>query len=158
MEQIISLVKSTDTRPSWNQYFMSVAYLISARSSCSRLHVGCVIVKDDRIVSTGYNGHLPGTEHTSVIRDGHEQMTIHAETNAVSDAAKRGVSLNGSVAYVTHIPCLNCTKILIASGISSIIFSEHYNDNDLVILLCQQSNVNLSSYHDNMLDTIVFSE
>lgn len=155
MEQIISLVKSMDERPSWNQYFMSVAYLISARSSCSRLHVGCVIVKDNRIVSTGYNGHLPGTDHASVVRDGHEQMTVHAETNAVSDAAKRGVSLNNSTVYVTHIPCLNCTKTLIASGISAIIFSEHYNDNDLVVLLCQQSKINLSVYHNNVLDTIV---
>jgi dCMP deaminase len=155
MESIINIVKSITHRPTWEQYFMSVAYLISLRSSCSRLHVGCVIVKDNRIVSTGYNGHLPNTEHSSIIQDGHEQMTVHAETNAVTDAAKRGISLSGTIAYVTHLPCIVCAKILIASGIKHIIFSEHYNDNDLVFILCDSSNVQLSIFEANILTTIV---
>lgn len=155
MDSIIAVVKSIEGRPTWDQYFMSDAYLISLRSSCERLHVGCVIVKDNRVVSTGYNGHLPGTAHTSIVRDGHEQLTVHAETNAIADAAKRGISVNESIVYVTHIPCINCTKILIASGITHIIFSEHYNDDELVPALCSASNVQLSIFSNDMLVPIV---
>lgn len=146
MEGIIESINELDHRPSWDEYFMSVCYLISKRSSCNRLHVGCVITKDDRIVTTGYNGHLPGAPHNSVVRDGHEQMTVHAESNAVADSAKRGVSLNGCTAYVTHIPCLTCTKMLIAAGIKHIIFAEHYNNDELVPLLCRSASVELSLF------------
>lgn len=133
-------------RPSWNEYFMAVCNLISKRSSCGRLHVGCVLVKDNRIVATGYNGHLPGAPHDSFVRDGHEQLTIHAETNAIADSAKRGVSLDGCTAYVTHFPCINCAKILLASGIKRIIFESHYKDDELVLLLCQIGNVQIEMF------------
>jgi len=133
-------------RPSWNEYFMEVCNLISKRSSCGRLHVGCVLVKDNRIIATGYNGHLPGAPHDSFVRDGHEQLTIHAETNAIADSAKRGVSLDGCTAYVTHFPCINCAKILIASGIKRIIFESHYKDDELVPILCQKGNVQIEMF------------
>jgi len=135
-----------DHRPSWNEYFMEVCNLISKRSSCGRLHVGCVLVKDNRIIATGYNGHLPGAPHDSFVRDGHEQLTIHAETNAIADSAKRGVSLDGCTAYVTHFPCINCAKILIASGIKRIIFESHYKDDELVPILCQKGNVQIEMF------------
>jgi dCMP deaminase len=150
MDKIISEIKTHDLnkkeRPSWDEYFMSFAYLTSLRSSCVRLHVGCVLVKDNRIISTGYNGHLPNTPHTSIVRDGHEQMTVHAESNAITDAAKRGVSLNDATAYVTHLPCLNCCKVLVASGIKKIIYGEEYKNDELVSVICNTSNVQLIKF------------
>ena len=100
--------------PVWDEYFMATAVLIASRSNCERLHVGCVIVtggeRKNRLVAAGYNGFLPGTPHVSRVRDGHEQATVHAEQNAVADAARRGSSVEGCVAYVTHYPCINCAK------------------------------------------------
>jgi dCMP deaminase len=120
------------TRLSWDDYFMETAELASVRSPCERLQVGCVIVKDNRLISMGYNGFLAGTEHRSIVRDGHEQATIHAEMNAVTDAAKRGVSIDGSVAYITHYPCINCYKALASSGVQKIYYRNDYR-NDPVI-------------------------
>ena len=143
---IIDLIKAINYRPSWEEYFISVAYLISKRSSCDRLHVGCVIVNDKRIITTGYNGHIKGTPHISLIRDGHEQMTIHAETNAITDAASRGIKLYGSSAYVTHYPCINCAKNLIASGIKEIIYAEDYKNDEICEQLYSLANVKITKF------------
>lgn len=121
-----------NTRLSWDDYFMKTAELASVRSPCERLQVGCVIVKNNRLISMGYNGFLAGTEHRSIVRDGHEQATIHAEINAVTDAAKRGVSIDGSVAYITHYPCINCYKALASSGVKQVLYRSDYK-NDPVI-------------------------
>jgi dCMP deaminase len=98
--------------------------------------VGCVIVSGgenrNRIIAAGYNGHLPGTPHCSRLRDGHEQATVHAEQNAIADAARRGVGLDGSTIYVTHFPCINCAKILAAAGISEIVYHQDYRNDDIV--------------------------
>jgi dCMP deaminase len=91
-----------------------------------------VLVKNNRLVSMGYNGFLPGALHVSRVRNNHEQSTIHAEQNAISDAAARGVSVNGCVAYITHYPCINCFKILVASGIKNIIYLHDYKNDELV--------------------------
>jgi dCMP deaminase len=141
VKTIIDNIKSIDHRPSWNEYFMMVAYLISKRSSCDRLHVGCVIIDNNRIISTGYNGHIKGADHVSLVVDGHEQMTIHAETNAIADAASRGVKLNGAIAYVTHYPCINCAKNLIAAGIKEIIYSEDYKNSPICEKLYTMANI-----------------
>ena len=125
-------VVDAHSRVSWNEYFMSLALLASSRSQCKRLRVGCVLVKNKRVVSTGYNGYIENTPHESVIRDSHEQATVHAEQNAISDAAKRGVSIGGATAYVTHYPCLNCAKLLASSGIEKIIYNQSYR-NDLLV-------------------------
>lgn len=123
-------------RPSWDEYFMATAVLLSTRSNCERLHVGCVIVtggdRKNRIVAAGYNGFLPGTPHVSRVRDGREQATVHAEQNAIADAARRGSSVEGCVAYVTHYPCINCVKILAAAGIAEIRYRQDYNNDPLV--------------------------
>jgi len=124
-------------RPTWDEYFMATAVLISTRSSCERLNVGCVIVTaggahKNRIVAAGYNGHLPGSPHTSRMRDGHEQATVHAEQNAISDAARRGSSVEGCTAYVTHYPCINCAKILASAGIAKICYRLDYHNDPLV--------------------------
>ena len=109
---IKNIVKILSTRPGWDEYFMSLAVLTSSRSSCERLKVGCVIVKDNYILSTGYNGFIAGGPHSSIIRDDHEQATIHAETNAIACCAKRGNNVNDACVYITHFPCINCFKIL----------------------------------------------
>ena len=109
-------------RPSWEEYFKQIVTYTSTRSSCNRLKVGCLLVKENRIISQGYNGFLPGFPHKSIIKDNHEQATIHAEQNAVIDCSKRGVSCDKSTAYITHYPCLNCMKILCAAGIEKIYY------------------------------------
>jgi dCMP deaminase len=152
---LIEFVKAVKYRPCWDEYFMSVAFLISKRSSCDRLHVGCVIVNDKRIITTGYNGHIKGTPHTSFVRDGHEQMTIHAETNAITDAAARGIKLYGSTAYVTHYPCINCAKNLIASGISEIIYAEDYKNDSLCDQLYVSAKVKITKYEQKIESSTV---
>jgi dCMP deaminase len=111
---------------------MKTAQLASVRSPCERLQVGCVLVKNNRLISMGYNGFLSGTDHVSIVRDNHEQATIHAEINAVTDAAKRGVSIDGAEAYVTHYPCLNCFKALASSGVKKIYYNTDYKNDPVV--------------------------
>jgi dCMP deaminase len=135
-------------RPSWNEYFMATAKLISSRSNCERLHVGCVIVtagdRKNRLVAAGYNGFLPGTPHVSRVRDNHEQATVHAEQNAIADAARRGSSVDGCTVYVTHYPCINCAKIMAAAGIAEIIYHEDYLNDPLVGPILTDAGVRLS--------------
>lgn len=128
-------------RPTWEDYFTSLAVVTSTRSACERLQVGCVLVKDNRIVSQGYNGYLPGCEHKQVLRDGHEIATIHAEQNAVTDCARRGVSCDGATAYITHYPCFNCSKMLCASGIKHIKYINDYRNDDMSAYFCKKSGV-----------------
>ena len=130
-------------RPSWEEYFKNIVIETKKRSPCERLQVGCVLVKDNRIVSQGYNGFLPGTPHESIVRDNHEQATVHAEQNAISDCAKRGVSCLGSTAYITHYPCVNCMKILCASGIKDIRYIEDYRNDNIVQKISDISGVNI---------------
>lgn len=130
-------------RPSWNEYFKEITMATAKRSPCQRLQVGCILVVDHRIISQGYNGFLPGAPHQSIIRDNHEQATVHAEQNALCDCAKRGVSCNGAVAYISHYPCLICARLLLASGITHIYYINDYKNDDLVEVLCSQKNVHL---------------
>ena len=132
------------SRPNWKEYFSEIVQVTSKRSACSRLKVGCLLVKENRIISQGYNGFLPGCPHKSIVRDNHEQATIHAEQNAITDCAKRGVSCNESIAYITHYPCLNCCKLLLASGIKEINYLNDYNNDSLVEEFTQQCNVNIN--------------
>lgn len=133
------------TRPTWTDYFKEIVQVTAKRSPCSRLQVGCLLVKDNRIVSQGYNGFLPGTAHESIIRDGHEQATVHAEQNAVADCAKRGVSCAGCTAYITHSPCIICTRLLLAAGIEKIYYIHDYRPDELVLHFCNALNVPLLS-------------
>tara|TARA_X000000950_G_scaffold289182_1_gene410533 strand:- start:4379 stop:4816 length:438 start_codon:yes stop_codon:yes gene_type:complete len=130
---------SENERLDWNEYFMSIAKLASIRSACSRLKVGCVIVKDKHVVSMGYNGFLPSFPHESIIVNNHEQATVHAEQNAIADAACRGTSVKNGTAYITHYPCINCFKILIASGIKEIYYLDDYNNDNIINKLLQKN-------------------
>ena len=128
-------------RPTWDQYFKEIVQVTATRSPCSRLHVGCLFVKDNRIISQGYNGYLPGCEHRSILREGHEQATIHAEQNCLSDSAKRGVSCDGCTAYITHYPCIICCRILLAAGIKHIKYIHDYRNDELVPYFTNSMNV-----------------
>ncbi len=147
MDQVARVTESMETRPSWDEYFMATAMLMSTRSPCERLHVGCVVVsggeRKNRIVAAGYNGFLPGTPHVSRVRDGHEQATVHAEQNAIADAARRGISVEGCVAYVTHFPCINCAKILASAGLAEIRYRRDYNNDPLVAPLLTDAGVKM---------------
>lgn len=122
----------TGMRQSWDEYFLTLARQVSTRATCDRLHAGCLIVRDKRILSTGYNGSLPGADHCDevghLIVNGHCVATEHAERNAVANAARAGVSTLGATAYVTHTPCWDCIKLLAAAGVKEIIFDKEYGN------------------------------
>ncbi len=136
-------------RLDWEKYHMACAILVGSRSSCSRLHVGCVIINEDqRLVSAGYNGFLAKAPHVSVVRHGHEQATVHAEQNAIANAANNGTSVAGATAYITHRPCINCAKILAAAGIKKIIYHRDYPD-ELVATILKNADVELVQINGN---------
>ena len=119
-------------RASWDDYFMSIAQVVATRSTCPRKYVGAVLVKNRTILSTGYNGSIRGMPHCSdvghMMEDGHCVATIHAESNAILQAAKNGVMIDGSACYVTASPCWSCFKQLANAGITRICFGEFYRD------------------------------
>lgn len=120
-------------RKSWNNYFMDIAEKVATRSTCDRLHVGCVIVRGRRIVSTGYNGSVSGEDHCDEVghlynEQGRCIRTIHAEQNAIIFAD--GDDLVRSTAYVTHQPCENCAKLLIQSGVERVVYKHRYENKD----------------------------
>jgi len=130
-------------RPSWDEYFKEIVQATAKRSPCERLQVGCLLVKDNRIVSQGYNGFLPGCAHVSIIRDNHEQATVHAEQNCIADSAKRGVSCDGCTAYITHYPCIICCRLLLATGIKNIKYIFDYHNDELVSHFVNMMNVSV---------------
>jgi dCMP deaminase len=144
LSKLHELANNNNERLNWDEYFMSIALLASQRSPCQRLHVGSVIVKDNRLISMGYNGFIPGAPHISRIKDNHEQSIIHSEINALADCAKRGVSLSGARIYITHYPCINCFRSIAASNIKEIIYLNDYNNNELVNILATDSGINIT--------------
>lgn len=133
-------------RLEWKTYFTYICLLASKRSNCERLKVGCILVKDNRIISTAYNGFLPNAPHISRVVDNHEQSTVHAEMNAIADCASRGISVKNATCYVTHFTCINCFKILAASNIKEIIYINDYKNNKLVNELALESGIKISKF------------
>lgn len=131
----------------WDQYFMAQSLLISTRSTCTRLAVGATIVRKKRVISGGYNGSVSGDIHCSdagcKVIDGHCVRTVHAEANAILQCAKFGVPTEGAEIYVTHFPCLNCTKAIIQSGIKTIYYAEDYRNHSYAIELLDEAGVNV---------------
>jgi len=119
-------------RASWDEYFMRIAREVASRSTCDRKFVGAVIVRDRCILATGYNGSVRGLEHCDedghMMEDGHCVRTIHAEANAVIQAARNGVRIDGAGIYVTASPCWSCFKMIANAGIERIVFGEFYRD------------------------------
>ena len=122
----------TMPRPTWDEYFMNIAKQAATRSTCDRKSVGALIVKNNQILATGYNGSLKGSKHCDEIghlmEGSHCVRTVHAEANAIVQAAYHGISINGSTLYTTASPCFNCFKLMVNSGIKRIIFGEFYRD------------------------------
>jgi dCMP deaminase len=129
-----------EIRPSWEDYFMGIAVLVAQRSTCTRRAVGAIIVKDKRILSTGYNGAPSGAQHCLDIGCLREELKvpsgerhelcrgIHAEQNAIIQAALHGVSVNGATLFCTNLPCSICTKMIINAGIKKIFYQNGYAD------------------------------
>lgn len=114
----------------WDTYFMKIADLVSTRASCDRKHVGAVIVRDRRILTTGYNGSIPGLPHCDdvghMMEDGHCLRTVHSEINAIAQAAKLGLSVDGAIMYCNTLPCWNCFKTIVSAGIAQIVWQSDY--------------------------------
>ncbi len=121
-----------ERRVHWNEYFMNIAEQVATRSTCDRKHVGAVIVRDRTILSTGYNGSLRGAPHCDEeghdMENGHCVRTVHAESNAVAQAAKHGIRIDAAEIYVTASPCLSCFKLLVNAGILKVYYKEFYRD------------------------------
>ncbi len=118
------------SRPSWEEYFIEIAHSVASRSTCARKHVGCVLVYDKRIISAGYNGSVPGQPHCDdaghdLVND-HCVRTVHAEVNAVVQAARAGVRTLGAVAYTNTYPCWPCFKVLLTAGIFQVVYDDAY--------------------------------
>src|ERR1700742_1062955 len=140
------MAESLHPRASWDEYFMSIAQVVATRSTCPRKYVGAVLVRNRTILSTGYNGSIRGMPHCSevghMMEDGHCVATIHAESNAILQAAKNGVSIDESSIYVTASPCWNCFKQVANSGIRRIVYGEFYRDNR-IFDVAKQLNIEL---------------
>jgi dCMP deaminase len=121
-----------DPRASWDEYFMNIARVVASRATCDRKHVGAVLVRDRTILSTGYNGSIRGLRHCAedghMMEDGHCVRTVHAEANAIIQAAKNGVAIDGATVYTTASPCWPCFKLIANSGCARIVFGEFYRD------------------------------
>ena len=134
-------------RIDWDQYFMMQAALLASRSTCQRLSVGAVLVRDKRIIAGGYNGSVSGDDHCldagCYLRDGHCVRTIHAEMNAVLQCAKFGSGTDGAVIYVTDFPCLQCTKMLLQAGIKKIYYLRNYHNDPYAVKLLKLKNVEI---------------
>lgn len=119
-------------RIDWHEYFMRIAEEVATRSTCDRKHVGAVIVRDRAILSTGYNGSLRGAPHCDEaghdMENGHCVRTVHAEANAVAQAAKNGVRIDAAEIYITASPCLTCFKLIANCGITAVYYKEFYRD------------------------------
>jgi dCMP deaminase len=120
------------SRLSWDEYFMTIALQVATRATCDRKHVGAVIVREKSLLSTGYNGSIRGLGHCDeeghLMDNGHCVRTVHAEANAIAQAARNGVRIDDSSIYVTASPCWICFRLIANAGISRIVFGEFYRD------------------------------
>ncbi len=135
-------------RPDWDSYFMKIAFAVSERSTCDRAFIGCVLVLEKRILTTGFNGSPTGQPHCDdvghLMVDGHCVRTIHAETNAIIQAALHGVSTRGCTCYVTHFPCINCAKVLVNAGITRLVYCQDYRVEEIALQFLRDAKVEIS--------------
>lgn len=134
-------------RPDWDSYFIKIANAVSERSTCDRAQVGCVLVLDKRILTTGFNGSPTGQPHCDEVGhlmvDGHCVRTIHAETNAIIQAALHGVSTKSATCYVTHFPCMNCAKALVNAGITRLVYNNPYRIDPISVQFLEGANIEI---------------
>jgi dCMP deaminase len=146
-----------DTRPSWDEYFMRIAKEVATRATCPRRSVGAVIVLDRRILTTGYNGAPQGLAHCTEVGckmvEGHCQRALHAEQNAILQAALNGVSTRGATVYVTCQPCNACAKMIINAGIVRVVFEGDYPD-PFAMELFEEAGMELVRLRDGFAEVI----
>ncbi|BAF61004.1 MAG: cytidine deaminase [Pelotomaculum sp.] len=154
---LTAAVRPAGRRPGWDEYFMDIAEVVARRSTCLRRQVGAVIVKERRILASGYNGAPAGLKHcleTGCLREQkkvppgerHELCRgLHAEQNALIQAAVYGTAIQGAVCYVTHQPCVLCAKILINAGIKKVVFQGEYPDS-MALEMFEEAGVELINY------------
>jgi len=153
-----------DARPSWDTYFMEIAHLVATRATCPRRQVGALIVRDKRILATGYNGAPRGLSHCPIggpdhdwpngcMRAGHCIRSLHAEQNALLQAAMIGVPCEGASVYVTAQPCNMCAKMLINAGISRVIYEGDYPD-DFSLELFREAKMDLRRYREGLVEPV----
>lgn len=147
------MIEEKHFRPSWDDYFMAIAMIVSTRSSCDRLHSGAVLVKENRIIATGYNGAPPGLPHCDeaghLMEEGHCVRTIHGEHNVLLQAALlSSASTEGSTLYTKYIPCIHCAKYVIACGIKRVVFGKIYRNTDVVDYL-KSAGLRVDQYQEN---------
>lgn len=134
-------------RITWNQFFMAQSHLLALRSTCTRLAVGATIVREKRTIAGGYNGSISGDEHCieqgCYVIDNHCVRTVHAEMNALLQCAKYGTPANGADLYVTHFPCLPCTKTIIQAGIKNVYYAKDYKNNPYALELFKKAGVHV---------------
>jgi dCMP deaminase len=140
-------------RPSWDDYFMAIVKIVAARGTCDRLYAGSVLVKDNRIIATGYNGSPPGLPHCNevghLLEEGHCVRTIHGEHNSLLQAAKQGgTSTADSTMYSKYSPCIHCTKYIIAAGIKRLVIGKIYR-NEKALEMFKEAGVAVDMYKDN---------
>lgn len=142
-------------RPSWDSYFMKIAEDVALRSTCNRAQVGAVMVREKHIISTGYNGSPAGLEHCDdvghLMVDGHCVRTVHAEVNAIIQAAVFGLATRDAVCYVTHFPCLHCTKMLINARISRLVYYNAYRVDEIALEFLHRAGVELLQWQPEPL-------
>jgi dCMP deaminase len=128
-------------RPGWDEYFMQIARTVATRATCPRASVGAVLVREHRILTTGYNGAPRGVAHCTeagcIMANDHCLRATHAEANAIVQGALHGVSVEGATAYCTHQPCVNCSKLFISAGIVRIVYEQPYPDRVAAELLAE---------------------
>lgn len=146
-------------RISWHDYFMAQSHLLALRSTCERLSVGATIVRDKRIIAGGYNGSIAGDEHCidtgCYVVDNHCIRTVHAEINALLQCAKFGVPTSNAEIYVTHFPCLSCTKAIIQAGIKKVYYAIDYKNHPYAIELLKKASVEVQKVEGG---TVVFTK
>ncbi|WP_304651703.1 ComE operon protein 2 [uncultured Ligilactobacillus sp.] len=153
-----------EKRIPWDQYFMLQAVLLSLRSTCTRLSVGAILVRDQRMIAGGYNGSVSGDKHCiddgCYMVDGHCLRTIHAEMNAVLQCAKFGIPTDGAELYVTDFPCLQCTKMLLQAGVKKIYYLRNYNNDPYALELLKLKEVALEQVKldKEYIDTALFKQ
>ena len=150
-----SKTKTTNkTRPSWDEYFLKIAEIVASRSTCDRRHMGGIIIKNKSILSTGYNGAPRGMPHCDSvgheIADGHCVRTIHAEANAIAQAARNGTAIAGSIMYITHSPCYDCFKMMVNAGIKEVVYKDfymsRYEASKAVLKLAQKAGIKITRF------------
>ncbi len=149
-------------RPTWDEYFVDITKKVSERSTCDRGHAACVIVKENRLLTTGYAGSPKGMPHCDdvghLLRKQYDEAsgqvtthclrTIHAEQNAITQAAKFGISLTDSTAYITMTPCFACAKMLVQIGVKRVVAIKNYHDSKDTLDLFKQSGVVLDTLEE----------